>query len=161
MDDISKEISDEERQKESTENKPQISQGENKEKKICLLKTETNNNNNLNYLENKNRGEINNLLSINNNNITQNLNFSDFFEKKPYFNNINFNCNNNKNNTVHFFGFDKNINNDYINKSTISNDIKDNEFFRNKNEINNLNNNYPINLINVKQIFNKIGRAHV
>ena len=154
MDDISKEISDEERQKESTENKPQISQGENKEKKICLLKTETNNNNNLNYLENKNRGEINNLLSINNNNITQNLNFSDFFEKKPYFNNINFNCNNNKNNTVHFFGFDKNINNDYINKSTISNDIKDNEFFRNKNEINNLNNNYPINLINVKQIFN-------
>ena len=56
MDDIPKEIFDEESQKESTENKPQISPGENKEKKIWLSKTETNNNNDINYIGNKNRG---------------------------------------------------------------------------------------------------------
>ena len=154
MDDIPKEIFDEESQKESTENKPQISPGENKEKKIWLSKTETNNNNDINYIGNKNRGEINNLLEINNNNITPNLNFQDFFENKPYFNNINFNINDNINNTVNQYGFDKIINNSCINKNKINDNINNNDQFRKKIEINSINHSYPINFINVKQIFN-------
>ena len=154
MDDIPKEIFDEESQKESTENKPQISPGENKEKKIWLSKTETNNNNDINYIGNKNRGEINNLLEINNNNITPNLNFQDFFENKSYFNNINFNINDNINNTVNQYGFDKIINNSCINKNKINDNINNNDQFRKKIEINSINNSYPINFINVKQIFN-------
>ena len=154
MDGIPKEISDEESQKESTGNKPQISPKENKEKKIWLSKGETLDINNIDYIENKNRGEIDNLLAMNNNNITQNLNFPDFFEKKTYFNNINFNINDNKKNTVNQFGFDNNINNNYIKENRISNNIKHYEEFRNKIEINSLNNVNPINFINVKQIFN-------
>ena len=154
MDDILKEISDENSQKESTENKPQISLKENKEKKIWPSKEEINNNNDINYIENKNRGEINNLLKINNNNIAPNLKFPDFFEQKSYFNNINFNINDNKNNTVNQFYFDKTINNNYINENKISNDINNNEQYLKKIEVNNLNNSYPINFIKVKQIFN-------
>ena len=152
---MQKEILDEEGQKESTENKPQNSPKENEEKKILISNEKTNNNiNNIDYKENKNRGKINNIFTINNNNITSNLNFPDFFEKKSYFNNNNFNINDKKNYTVNQFGFDKNLNIDYINESRISNNLENNEQYRNKIEINNLNNNYPINFINVKQIFN-------
>ena len=154
MDEIPKEISDEKRQKESTENKPQISSKENKEKKIWLSKGIVNNNNDKDYKENKNRGEINNLLTINNANIKQNLKFQDFFKKKLYFNNINYNINDIKSNTVNQFYFGNNINNNLINENKVSNNINNNEQFIKKNEVNRINNSYPINFINVKQILN-------
>ena len=154
MDDIPKGIFDEERLKESIENKSQILPRENKENKIRLSKTETNNKNDINYIENKNRGEINNLLEIKNNNITPNLNFQDFFENKLYFNNINLDINDNINNTVSQLAFDKNVNNSCINENKIINNINNKYQFRRKIEINNINNSYPINYIKVKQIFN-------